>query len=57
MSRFPTDAGLDMLRELGVDYIVVHNLLLDRKSKEKIENLLPLIYHDQRNNISIYTLN
>ncbi|MCB0165276.1 MAG: hypothetical protein KDI79_13685, partial [Anaerolineae bacterium] len=57
MSQFPTDAGLELLRELGVNYIVVDHRLLDRKSNQKIENLLPLIYHDPRDNISVYTLN
>ncbi|MCB0213055.1 MAG: hypothetical protein KDJ52_27175, partial [Anaerolineae bacterium] len=56
MSCFPTSDGLDLLRQWEVNYIVVHNRQLDRETREKIENLLPLIYHDNESAVSIYTL-
>ncbi|MCB0192168.1 MAG: hypothetical protein KDJ65_09515 [Anaerolineae bacterium] len=57
LSHFPTSDGLDLLRQWEVDYIVVHHQQLDRKTIEEIENLLPLIYHDSQNAVSVYVLN
>jgi hypothetical protein len=57
MRHFPTLEGLALLRQMQVDYVIVHHQLPQAPPPESVLDLLPPVYHDRQNNVSIYALN
>jgi hypothetical protein len=56
MLEFPSQAGLDLLRDLQVDYVIIHHHLAGAPSPETVMANLPIVYQDSLNQVSIYTL-
>jgi hypothetical protein len=56
MLQFPTEAGLQLLHEKGIDYVVVYHGLVNAPRPEAIEKYLPLVYQDISNDVAIYPL-
>lgn len=54
MVQFPTVAGIELLQEMGVDYVVVYHDLADAPASEIIQQFLPLVYWDEANNVAVY---
>ncbi len=57
MLQFPTVDGLDLLRELNVDYVVVHYNLANAPPVRRVENSITLVFVDNQAGVSIYALN
>jgi len=56
MLQFPTSDGLDLLREIHVDYVVVHHNMANTPSTKEMTEQLILVFHDGQNNVSIYAM-
>lgn len=56
MLEFPGEEGLDLLRRLQVDYVIIHHNLAGAPSPETVINDLPLVYQDSLSQVSIYAL-
>jgi hypothetical protein len=56
MLQFPTEAGLELLRQKGIDYVVVYHHLSGAPSAPAIQTYLPCIYLDTTENVAIYAL-
>ena len=54
MLEFPTPEGLRLLRERGVDYIVVYHALAGAPSKEAMEAHLPLVFYDPEQQVGVF---
>ena len=57
MFSFPSFEGVRLLRQMQVDYVIVHDDLAFAPAPELILKYLPLVYHDSQYNVSIYALN
>ena len=55
MLAFPSNDGLDLLRELGMDYLVVHHNLSGAPELEDVSQQLALVFRDKQNNVAVYT--
>ncbi len=56
MLQFPTPAGLELLRQKGIAYVVVYHNLPGAPSLQAVEAYLPRLYVDQQDNVAIYSL-
>jgi hypothetical protein len=56
MVEFPTPAGLELLREKGVTYVVVDESVSQALAADKIRVYLPQVYRDVVEQIAIYSL-
>jgi hypothetical protein len=56
MLQFPTAESIELLQQKEIDYIVVYHGLAKTPAPEAIEKYLPLIYHDEVENVAIYVL-
>jgi len=56
MLRFPTPEGLALLRQMQVDYVIVYHRLPQAPRPEKLLDVLPPVYRDNQNHVSIYAL-
>ena len=56
MLTFPTPDGIALLRELGVDYVVVHHHLPDTPLASTISQQLRPVFEDGANRVIIYSL-
>ena len=56
MLVFPTDDGLELLAQKGVDYVVLFERLPNAPNPQKIATRLRLVYRDPVEQISIYGL-
>lgn len=57
MLQFPTVGGIGLLRNMQVDYVVVHHNLANAPPARDIENVLPLVFEDPQAGVSIYAAN
>lgn len=57
MRRFPTQRGLMLLHDRGVDYIVVDRIRTDTRQAAAVERQFPLAFEDPVFGISIYAFN
>lgn len=56
MRRLPTHRGIALLRNKGVDYIVVDRIRIDSRQATALKRQFPLVFEDPVYNISIYAL-
>ena len=56
MRRFPTQRGLMLLHDMGVDYIVVDRIRIDTRQAAALERQFPLAFADPVYSIRIYAL-
>jgi hypothetical protein len=56
MLQFPTSEGIDLLRQMQVDYVIVHHNLSKAPRAKTIIKYLPLVYEDQPAGVAIYAL-
>ena len=56
MLEFPTNEGLDLLREWHVDYVIIDHNLEGTSLATDVVKYLPLAFYDERSNVIIYSL-
>lgn len=54
--KFPGPAGIQLLRQKGIDYVVVFHNLPNAPSLERLGNLLTRLYWDDAENVAVYAL-
>jgi hypothetical protein len=56
MLKFPTAAGIELLHQKRINYVVVYHGLADAPPSEVIASQLPLVFHDELTNVAVYAL-
>jgi hypothetical protein len=56
MLQFPTREGIALLKEWGVDYVVVYHHLANAPPPETMAQWLPLVFQDKSNNVGVYSI-
>jgi hypothetical protein len=56
MLQFPTSDGLDLLRDMQVDYVIVHHNLANAPPANALTKYLFLVHEDKPANVSIYLI-
>ncbi|MBI1878081.1 MAG: hypothetical protein HYR94_07625, partial [Chloroflexi bacterium] len=56
MLNFPTPAGIQLLRQKGIDYVVVYHGLANAPSPQAFETSLTRLYWAEREGVAVYVL-
>jgi hypothetical protein len=56
MLQFPTPAGIDLLREKGIDFVLVFHNLTGAPASEAIQTHLPIAFHDEASQAILYSI-
>lgn len=56
MLRFPTAEGINMLGEMGVDYVIIYHNLANAPPARVVARHLPQLYVDPQSNVAIYAV-
>ena len=56
MIKFPTPTGIQMLRQKGIDYVVVYHNLAQTPSPQTLEAQLTRLYWDAHEDVAVYAL-
>lgn len=56
MLEFPTNDGLDLLRELQVEYVIIDHSLRGTPSATNVAKYLPLAFYDKQSKVAVYAL-
>ncbi len=54
--KFPSPAGLELLRAKGIEYVVVYHSLAQAPPVEAVVKFLPQVYWDQARQVGVYRL-
>jgi hypothetical protein len=54
LQKFPTAAGIELLRAKGIEYVVVYHNLAQAPPPEKMAKSLPRVFWDDSEHIGIY---
>jgi len=56
MLQFPTPAAIDLLRDIQIEYVVVHHALPHAPPPDAMTGQLPLLFFDPQTRVAIYSL-
>jgi hypothetical protein len=56
MLKFPTPAGLQLLQQKGIKYVVVYHHLANTPSPRTLQTYLTRLYWDELNGVAVYAL-
>lgn len=56
MLQFPTLAGIDLLREKGIDFVLVFHNMAGAPASEAIQTHLPIAFHDEAGQVILYSI-